>query len=146
MSCFCWFPQSNAWFHNLKKLFIKQLSFFIKINNLKNIFSTCKINYKREKSQGIEIRTHTRYMAWLAEWLSDTLLGCVLFFFFGASGENHQNDEFRPRWKRGRLVWSHLGPVRHEWLYRIVPRIINTHKPYHDDNVGNSVLTLIRQC
>ena len=31
---------------------------------------------------------------------------------------------------------SHLGSVRHKWLYRIAPRIIETHKPYHDDNVG----------
>ena len=31
---------------------------------------------------------------------------------------------------------SHFGPVRHEWLYRIAPKIIETHKPYHDDNVG----------
>ena len=29
---------------------------------------------------------------------------------------------------------SHLGPVRHE--YSIAPSIIETHKPYHDDNVG----------
>ena len=31
---------------------------------------------------------------------------------------------------------SHLEPVRHERLYRIALRIIETHKPYHDDNVG----------
>ena len=31
---------------------------------------------------------------------------------------------------------SHFGPVRHEGLYRIALRIIDTHKPYHDDNVG----------
>ena len=31
---------------------------------------------------------------------------------------------------------SHFGPVRHEWLYRIAPKIIETFKPYHDDNVG----------
>ena len=30
----------------------------------------------------------------------------------------------------------HLGPVRHEWLYRIAPRITDIHKPYHNDNVG----------
>ena len=24
----------------------------------------------------------------------------------------------------------------HAWLYRIAPRIIDTHKPYHDNNVG----------
>ena len=31
---------------------------------------------------------------------------------------------------------SYLGPVRHVWLYRIAPRNMETHKPYHDDNVG----------
>ena len=31
---------------------------------------------------------------------------------------------------------SHLGPVRHECLYRIAIRIIDTHKSYLDDNVG----------
>ena len=30
----------------------------------------------------------------------------VLFLFFGASGENHQNDEFRPQWKRRRKTVS----------------------------------------
>ena len=34
---------------------------------------------------------------------------------------------------------SHLGPVRHEWLYRIALRIIDIHKPYHDDNVGTQL-------
>ena len=38
---------------------------------------------------------------------------------------------------RGTLgLESHLGPVRRWWLYCIGPRIIETHKPYHDDNVG----------
>ena len=27
-------------------------------------------------------------------------------FFFGASGDNHQNDEFGPQWKRGRKTAS----------------------------------------
>ena len=31
---------------------------------------------------------------------------------------------------------SHLRLVRHQWLYRIAPSINQTHKPYHDDNVG----------
>ena len=31
---------------------------------------------------------------------------------------------------------SHRGPIRHEWLYRIAPRITDTYKPYHDDNLG----------
>ena len=31
---------------------------------------------------------------------------------------------------------SCFGRVRHKWLYRIAPRIIETHKAYHDDNVG----------
>ena len=30
---------------------------------------------------------------------------------------------------------SHLGPVRYERLYRITPRITDTQKLYHDDNV-----------
>ena len=30
---------------------------------------------------------------------------------------------------------SHFEPVRHESLYRIAPNIIETLKPYHDDNV-----------
>ena len=30
---------------------------------------------------------------------------------------------------------SHFEPITHEWLYRIAPKIIETHKPYHDDNV-----------
>ena len=29
---------------------------------------------------------------------------------------------------------SHLGRVRLEWLNRIASRIIETHKPYHDDD------------
>ena len=29
---------------------------------------------------------------------------------------------------------SHFGPVRHEWLYRIAPKITETFKPYHDEN------------
>ena len=29
-----------------------------------------------------------------------------------------------------------FGPVRHECLYCKVLKIIETHKPYHDDNVG----------
>ena len=28
-----------------------------------------------------------------------------------------------------------FGPVRHEWLYRIAPKIVETLKPYHDNNV-----------
>ena len=36
---------------------------------------------------------------------------------------------------------SHLGPVRHEWFYRIAPKIIETHKPSHDDNVGTQSAT-----
>ena len=31
---------------------------------------------------------------------------------------------------------SYLGPVNLEWLYHIAPRIIDAHKPYHDDNLG----------
>ena len=31
---------------------------------------------------------------------------------------------------------SYLEPVRHERLYRTTPRITDTHKPHHDDNVG----------
>ena len=31
---------------------------------------------------------------------------------------------------------SHFGPVRREWLHRIAPKIIETVKVYHDDNVG----------
>ena len=31
---------------------------------------------------------------------------------------------------------SHFRPVRHEWLYYIAPKIIDTLKPYHDNNVG----------
>ena len=31
---------------------------------------------------------------------------------------------------------SHFGPVRHEWFYRIAPKIIETLKPYHDDYMG----------
>ena len=30
---------------------------------------------------------------------------------------------------------SHFGPVRHEWLHRIAPKIIETLNSYHDDNV-----------
>ena len=31
---------------------------------------------------------------------------------------------------------SHFRPGRHEWFYRLAPKIIETIKPYHDDNVG----------
>ena len=34
---------------------------------------------------------------------------------------------------------SHLEPFRHEWIYRIAPMIIETHKPYHDENVGTQL-------
>ena len=37
---------------------------------------------------------------------------------------------------------SHYGPVRHEWLYLIVPKIIETLKPYHDDTVGRGMLVV----
>ena len=33
-------------------------------------------------------------------------------------------------------LYSHFGPVRHEWFYRIAPKIIETLKPYHDDDDG----------
>ena len=31
---------------------------------------------------------------------------------------------------------SHFGPLRYEWLYCKAPKIIETVKSYHDDNVG----------
>ena len=31
---------------------------------------------------------------------------------------------------------SHFGPVRHEWLYPKAPKIIESIKTYHDDNLG----------
>ena len=31
---------------------------------------------------------------------------------------------------------SHFGPATREWLYRIAPKIFETHKLYHDNNVG----------
>ena len=34
---------------------------------------------------------------------------------------------------------SPFGLVRHEWLYGIAPKIIETLKPYYDDNVGYTV-------
>ena len=38
---------------------------------------------------------------------------------------------------------SHFGPVWHEWLYGIAPKIIETLKPYHDDNVGTQLARII---
>ena len=36
---------------------------------------------------------------------------------------------------------SHFGPLRHEWLYRITSIIIETLKPYQDNNVGTQSQT-----
>ena len=34
---------------------------------------------------------------------------------------------------------SHFRPIRYEWVYRIAPKIIETLKPYHDDNLGTQL-------
>ena len=36
-------------------------------------------------------------------------------------------------------LFSDFGPVRYEWLYRIAPRILETHKPYHYVNMGTQL-------
>ena len=49
-----------------------------------------------------------------------------------------QTSTVRPRRKPPCPAWSGISPwtCRYELLYRIAPRIIGTHKLYHDDNVG----------
>ena len=39
---------------------------------------------------------------------------------------------------------SHFEPARHEWLYRIAPKIIETLKSYHGGNVGTQSAGLTR--
>ena len=41
---------------------------------------------------------------------------------------------------------SHLRLVRHEWLYRIAQRIIETHKLYHNDYVGSQLAGQLVRC
>ena len=47
------------------------------------------------------------------------------------------------------LAWSGVSPpvpARLEWLSRIAPRIIDTHKAYHDDNVGTQSAEALEIC
>ena len=49
-----------------------------------------------------------------------------------ADASRKRTSSVRARRKPPCPAWSE----RHEWLHRIAPRIIETHKAYHDDNVN----------